>query len=214
MATIGEEYVNTAHDLTAGDQEANNALYNEWSGSYDAHLATMDYLSPKATVDAVVANIKGDSKLKILDAGCGTGLVGASIASNSTLSGRFELDGIDISTGMLDEARKKGIYSKLEVGDLSRRLQFADATYDVVVCTGTLTMGHVGPEALEELVRISKSGGVVAATVYGKIWESHGYKSAAEALSTKGLAEVVSTDEFAIVEGGARGGIMLVLRKK
>lgn len=213
-STVGEDYINKAHTLSDGDQEASNALYNEWASSYDAHLATMDYLSPKAAVDAIVANIKEGSDLKILDAGCGTGLVGSALANNSAVSGRFKLDGIDISSGMLDEARKKGIYQSLDVGDLSQRLQFADGSYDVVACVGTLTMGHVGPEALEEFVRVAAKGGLVVGTIYGKIWESHGYKGAAESLSDRGVAELVSADEFAIVEGGSRGGIMLVLRKK
>ena len=73
--------------------------------------------------------------LRILDLGCGTGLVGAQF-KNWAAGGR--LDGIDFSTGMLDEARKRGIYDNLYRGDIEQMLGRAGETYDLILAADTL----------------------------------------------------------------------------
>ena len=55
---------------------------------------------------------------------------------------------------MLERARATGAYRSLEPADLTRPLPTPADAYDAVVCVGTLTHGHVGPEALAEFVRI------------------------------------------------------------
>ncbi|MEO5374680.1 MAG: tetratricopeptide repeat protein [Alphaproteobacteria bacterium] len=71
--------------------------------------------------------------LDMLDAGCGTGLVGA------LLRGRARrLDGIDISPAMLERARAKGLYDRLHQGDLVAFLAGEIRSYDVIACAATL----------------------------------------------------------------------------
>lgn len=78
----------------------------------------------------------------LLDAGCGTGLVGGELVQR----GFSALDGVDLSHGMLNIARSKGIYRQLEIADITRPLPFDPGSYGAVVCVGTFTAGHVGPE--------------------------------------------------------------------
>jgi predicted TPR repeat methyltransferase len=73
--------------------------------------------------------------LRILDLGCGTGLVGARF-KDWAAGGR--LDGIDFSTGMLGEARKRGIYDNLYRGDIEQMLGKGGENYDLILAADTL----------------------------------------------------------------------------
>ena len=48
--------------------------------------------------------------------------------------------------------------------------------FDAVICAGTFTCGHVGPEALREMVRITKKGGYICFTVRKQEWEAAPYE--------------------------------------
>jgi predicted TPR repeat methyltransferase len=75
--------------------------------------------------------------LDILDIGCGTGLVGAQVRP---LAGR--LDGIDISLAMLEKARDKKIYDRLDQADLVSFMSAHGDSYDAVL--GAATLIHFG----------------------------------------------------------------------
>lgn len=62
-------------------------LYNEWASRYDNDLKPEEYASPQSAVDAVLQEIpsSGTGELKILDAGCGTGLVGESLTDTLSI---------------------------------------------------------------------------------------------------------------------------------
>ena len=86
----------------------------------------MDYVAPAVTAQAVVA-ANGNITGSVLDAGCGTGLVGVALSQ----AGAKTIDGIDISSGMLDVARKSEVYSDLTVVDTSKVIDKQDQSYDV-----------------------------------------------------------------------------------
>ncbi|KAF2487885.1 S-adenosyl-L-methionine-dependent methyltransferase [Neohortaea acidophila] len=205
------QYLQRAYKLKDADEARD--LYDEWATSYDHDLRASDYESPQRTVDAVVANISDIAgTIKILDAGCGTGLVGECFAS-SKLAGRCTVDGKDLSNSMVEVARAKGVYRDLEVANLNERLNHADGSYHVVTCTGTLTKGHVGATVFKEFARVTSMGGIIVATVHDEIFESNGYQSEVKSLAARNVMEIVSTDDFGIVKGQTKGGRMVVLRK-
>ena len=70
--------------------------------------------------------------------GCGTGLVGARVRD---LAGR--LDGIDLSPAMLEKARGKNLYDRLEQNDLLSFLSTHKDSYDAVTRRRT-TLIHFG----------------------------------------------------------------------
>lgn len=207
-----DQYLQRAYAL-AGSSEA-QSLYDEWAGIYDTDLNATGYASPQRCVEAVVKNISSSSsqKLRILDAGCGTGLVGDCLAQ-SPLAQKFVLDGVDISAGMLAAARNKGVYRELETANLNERIDRPDGSYDVVVCVGTLTKGHVGPGVLAEFARLTVKSGLIVATVHDEVWESGGYKAEVERLQDVGTVQIVSTDEFGILKEASTGGTMVVLKR-
>ncbi|QIX00134.1 hypothetical protein AMS68_005651 [Peltaster fructicola] len=211
-STDDNTFLERAYALT--ETSGAKTLYDEWAASYDEDLDSQRYVSPQRTVEAIEASVQPSSRqLTILDAGCGTGLVG-DLLKQSTLGKRMTLTGCDVSPGMLEAAARRGVYHRLDAVDLSKQTSYEADSYDIIACCGTLTKGHVGPGALREFVRIVSSGGLIVATVHNEIWESGGYRKEADAMKSEELVDVVSTDEFGIIEGLNSGGIMLVLRKK
>jgi predicted TPR repeat methyltransferase/Flp pilus assembly protein TadD len=73
--------------------------------------------------------------VRILDLGCGTGLGGDQF-KDWTLRGR--LDGVDFSAGMLELARKRGIYTNLMQADLDEVLTQPGESYDLIIASDTL----------------------------------------------------------------------------
>ena len=205
-STGGNPYLERAYALNGpGDVRE---LYDEWATTYDADLtaADQDYVAPGRAADAVArtAGVGGT----ILDAGCGTGLVGAELARR----GAGTVDGLDLSSGMLERARATGAYRTLGTADLTAPLEIADDTYDTVVCVGTLTHAHVGPSVLGEFVRVARPGGFVVATVLDDIWEPEGYRSEVDRLAAGELVEVVSAEREPYRAALAVECRMLILR--
>lgn len=192
------------------------AVYDEWAASFDSDMesSAIDYQAPTIIAQLVLAHLgsrsgsKIEENIEILDAGCGSGLAGVKLAELGTRI----IDGVDVSEGMLKIARNTGVYRMLEAADLTQPMQMKDDTYDVVVCVGTLTHGHVGPEAISEFVRVTKDKGLVAATVLGDIWESHGYKDEVARLEHAGKVQVLNTSMEDYRRGGGVKAVMLVLR--
>lgn len=138
----------------------NRRLYADWAATYDQGFAgPQDYLLPGHVARAFAA-MGGTGP--VLDIGAGTGLVGEFLAK----AGIGPVDGIDISPEMLDVARRKGCYRSLVVADVTAGLKVPSDRYQGVVSSGTFTLGHLGPAALDELVRIAAPGAPVAISVY------------------------------------------------
>jgi predicted TPR repeat methyltransferase len=108
---------------------------------YSARAANWDEKADRATgyrgaelVASMLARLSnGPEKLDIIDAGCGTGLVGSLIAHKAK-----RLTGVDASLPMLERARAKGLYQHLQHGDLVGFLQRQTAACDAITCAATL----------------------------------------------------------------------------
>ena len=125
------------------------------------------------------------NKCKILDAGCGTGLVGVELKKN----GYSNIEGVDFSQNMLDQI-PKGIYQKIDKIDLNKPLKFKTDMFDAVMCVGTFTYGHVKPKALHELIRIINNGGLICFSINEGIYEKYGFDKKIKELSKSKLWNV------------------------
>jgi predicted TPR repeat methyltransferase len=172
------------HDrvLNAADKDELAAAYAEWAEGYDHDLLDeLGYVAPMTATRLLTSQL-GERSARILDAGCGTGIVGALLHGQ----GYTQVDGFDYSHVMLAKAREKAAYAMLMQGDLMARLSIDDATYDAVISVGTFTCAHVGPQALNELVRITRPGGCICFTVRDQAWEEDDYRGAIETLVDSG----------------------------
>jgi ubiquinone/menaquinone biosynthesis C-methylase UbiE len=132
-----------------------------------------------------------DRTAHILDAGCGTGLAGEVLANE----GYSNVDGLDFSEDMLNEAERKGVYKRYLQADLTAPLALGDDEFDAIVCAGTFTSGHVGPEALDEMIRVTKPGGVICFTVRDEAWENDHFADYVKKLSDQDAWKVVTSFE-------------------
>lgn len=155
--------------------EDSKRLYRSWADSYDSDfIDEMDYRLPQHVARVfLTARPEGP----VLDLGAGTGVMGL------LLDGQVApVDGTDISPEMLAVAARKDVYRELFKGDLTTRLDVADGAYRSVVSAGTFTTGHVGPAALDEVMRVLAPGGCGVISVNARHWQSEGFADAFAAL--------------------------------
>ncbi len=179
---------------TPGD---NRRVYSAWAETYDKTFAQdMDYRMP-----AVIAELYRQSggAGNILDIGAGTGLVAKFLAD----AGIGPIDGTDISPEMLIMAGKKRLYRRLFEGDATRRLDVEDGTYDGIVSSGTFTLGHVGPDAIDELLRVAAPGARFALSINAKHFDKAGFKAKLD--SIQGRIADLALPEVAIYGEKATG---------
>lgn len=142
------------------------ALYDRWAAGYEAEMAMAGYRHPTICLGLLARHLPRGAG-PILDAGAGTGILGEWLA----IMGYPEAEALDLSEGMLAIAARKGVYARLHRLALGSALPFADGHFAGIVAAGVFTTGHVGPEGLDELVRICRPGGVIVLTVKTTLWD-------------------------------------------
>tara|TARA_A100001011_G_scaffold302860_1_gene316673 strand:+ start:33 stop:659 length:627 start_codon:yes stop_codon:yes gene_type:complete len=145
--------------------------YDEWGekDKYNKDMLQWNYTGPEECVETL-SRYQKNKDILIFDAGCGTGLVGIKLKRN----GFINFHGADLSQTLLDSI-PKDLYQKLEKADLNKPIQIESNLYDVIMCVGTFTFGHVKPIALDEFVRITKPGGLICFTINEGIYEDYGF---------------------------------------
>lgn len=139
------------------------ALFDAYAPRFDRHLVEgLSYRGHALVADALEAMAeRGASLGRVIDLGCGTGLVGAALA------GRPEhLTGIDLSPGMLAEAGRRGLYHRLVEGELVAALA-AEPPASADAVTAADVMIYVGdfPGMVAGSARVLRAGGRFAFTV-------------------------------------------------
>jgi predicted TPR repeat methyltransferase len=95
--------------------------------------------------------------LRVLDAGCGTGLCAPLLAPYAV-----HLAGVDLSEGMLHKAVERRLYDELVCGELVAYLQARQAAFDLIVAADTLCyFGVLGPFAQAAALSLHPGGRLV-----------------------------------------------------
>lgn len=186
------------HDrvLNASSLQDIEDAYRDWAGDYDQDLVEgSGYVAPRQCA-TTLRELLPDTGAAVLDAGCGTGLVGHYLAE----AGVQTIDGLDYSKDMLDVAATKGCYRELMQADLNGPLAIESDRYDATVCVGTFTTGHVGPAALFELIRVTAENGALCFTVRDGFWQESRFTRVIDEAARRGMAEVVSSTEVPYIE--------------
>ena len=148
---MSDNKVLKSYAATSPDDQ--QATYDDWADSYERDLCAMGYRLPAIAAGAFARFVPLDTA-PILDAGCGGGIQAEALA----LLGYGPLIGLDLSEGMLEIARSKGIYAALHQGALGQQLDLPDDSMGAVLCIGTITPNHAPPESFDGLLRVARPG--------------------------------------------------------
>jgi ubiquinone/menaquinone biosynthesis C-methylase UbiE len=138
--------------MSEGETRRIRALYDKEAPRYDRSMRFFERLLFKDARDWVCSQAEGE----VLEIAVGTGLNLPHYARDVRLSG------IELSPGMLDRARKRaaelGREADLRLGDATA-LQFADQSFDTVVCTFSLCTIPDDASAVAEARRVLRPNG-------------------------------------------------------
>ncbi|HEY6254299.1 MAG TPA: methyltransferase [Xanthobacteraceae bacterium] len=119
-------------------------LFDQHAPRFDESLQHLDYRGPQLLAQALGAVTRAAGRAMrfsaMLDLGCGTGLSGAALRATVD-----RLTGVDLSAAMIDQARRKSLYDRLEIGELIAFLAAEAANrrrYDLVLAADVLVYMH------------------------------------------------------------------------
>ena len=164
--------------------------YDQWAGEYEQDLdEVFGYTGPWEAAEFFARHVP--SEAKVLDAGAGTGLAGELLFRN----GYMNIVAIDLSSGMLEEAKKKDVYEELYQMDMAQPLDFPTNSFDATLCVGVFTLGHAPASSLDELLRVTKPKGHIVFTLRADLYESAGFREKQAALETAGGWELLEVSK-------------------
>lgn len=143
-------------------------LYDGLAQQFESHLVQdLKYQIPESLAKMVRPELEAvrgaAAPCRVIDLGCGTGLVGVALAATGA-----EIVGVDLSPRMLEIAARRGAYAKLERGDLVEVLAriaagsiHAVLAADVLIYTGDLAA------LFEAVARVLTPRGLFALSVEG-----------------------------------------------
>lgn len=136
-------------------------LFDRFADSFDQQLKRLEYQAPQLLAAVVAAQWPNpDSTLRILDAGCGTGLCGPLLRPYA-----HRLIGVDLSPGMVTKARARDVYDELVVAELTAFMQTRRNEFNLIVSADTLIyFGVLGP-VFAAAANALRPGGQLAFTV-------------------------------------------------
>ena len=140
--------------------------FDRFADSFDASLrGELDYRAPEILHTALMAALdsRADGRkdgFDILDLGCGTGLCAPLLRPLAR-----RLDGIDLSSGMIEKARQSARYDRLITGELEAEMDNLDNAYDILIAADVLVyFGNLGPLLQRVRARL-RPGGLFAFTL-------------------------------------------------
>ena len=179
-----KDWLKTVYSETSSSKL--NKHYKNWANLYDIDMSSWGYAYPLQLNKILTNKLKLKKTIKILDAGCGTGYV-AEVLSKLNYK---NITGIDFSEEMLTIARSKKIYKKLMCQSLNEKIDLRSKQFELIICTGVLTSGHVGPSALHELIRILKPQGFFICSIAESVYKKNGFEK--EIKNLKNLVSIKS----------------------
>lgn len=195
-------------------------LFDRYAPRFDEDLGQrLAYRTPALLAELLeAAGVTPDGGRRVLDLGCGTGLSGLALT-------RFarRMTGLDLSPRMLEVARGRGIYHRLEEADLLAWLPRQRPGFDLVVAADVLNyLGDLAP-AFAGIHGVLVPGGVAAFSIEtgeapvalgtGLRYRHDPFHVAALAAAV-GLQEVARRDATLREEKGAPvAGTLFVLRR-
>jgi predicted TPR repeat methyltransferase len=200
-------------------------LFDQYAPRFDDALEALAYRGPRLLLDAVTRARPDARFADALDLGCGTGLAGTAFRP---LVAR--LTGVDLSPGMIARCRAKGLYDRLETGELAAFLnaeRMAQRRYDLVIAADVFAYLYDLAPVAQAVADALRPGGIVAFTVEThesggmtvalgeKLRYRHGPGHVRAAIAAAGLALIELAPAATRIEAGeAVPGLVAVARRR
>jgi len=190
---MGDDKISTNAAIDAalrldGDPQKVKQYYADWAQNYDQDVGDAQYSGP--TIAArLLQQWLVDHNARILDAGCGTGLVGVALQA----LGYGMIDGFDLSAEMAELSTSTGAYSYV-VGDIDMMRAVEDYPhngYDALLSIGVFTLGHVPPQALSVLSRLVRADGLLLVSTRRRYYDQTDFQQCVDALVAAGELSLV-----------------------
>jgi predicted TPR repeat methyltransferase len=142
------------------------ALFDDYAPRFERHLTrSLSYRGPELLVDALRRACPIRQRLDrfgpTYDLGCGTGLMARALEGRCA-----RIEGVDLSPGMLDRARREKLYDALHEDELVAFLTRREtAVADLVLAADVFVYMAELDAAFREIARVLKRGGLFAFTV-------------------------------------------------
>ncbi len=135
------------------------ALFDDYAADFQSDLVErLGYRGFEVLLQPLLE--KGKRYRHVLDLGCGSGLCGPLIAPQAD-----SVDGVDVSSAMLEQARKLGVYRELIHADLGEFLAATALRMDLILAADVFIYVGELAAAFRSARRILEPGGCLAFTV-------------------------------------------------
>jgi predicted TPR repeat methyltransferase len=199
------------------------SLFDDYAPRFDESLAAISYRAPQLLLDGLTTWCEAENRRTrfgtMLDLGCGTGLSGAAFRPHVDW-----LAGVDLSPGMIAQARDKGLYDRLAVADLLTFLREESAGVHLVIAADVFVyIADLAP-VFAEVARVLAPDAVFGFTVESKLGDDvimgeklrcvHGADYVRAALERAGLAPVYFEGRVLRTDGPQHVGGIVTLATK
>ena len=179
------------------DAESHRKFYDAWANDYDSgFVQSAGYIYPEEVARRYLA-LATPADTPIVDIGCGTGLIGEFFRNTD-----LEIDGYDISPGMLEKARARQIYHDLIEADLTSHADLPVHRYGGVVSCRTFTLGHLGPAELAKALGMARFGALCVIGINARHYEDAGFDHFFDVLRYSSVGGLISREIGPIYDSG------------
>jgi predicted TPR repeat methyltransferase len=129
-------------------------LFDDFADDFEHTLVDLLSYDTPAQLARFLQRHGADAATRVLDLGCGTGLLAVHLAR----PGRV-IDGVDLSPRMLERARAKNLYSELHATEINEFLHATHDDWDLIVATDVfIYIADAGASFAPTLARLTPGG--------------------------------------------------------
>lgn len=133
-------------------------LFNEFASEFEATLGSLNYDGPRLLAEIITEYTSSQpAGWRILDVGCGTGLCATQLRPWAK-----RLEGVDLSPGMLGQAKERNLYDELHCEEITRFCGRHPATFDLIVAADTINYFGKLEQVIESIASALRVSGQCA----------------------------------------------------